>query len=250
MMSVIDKPSIWLDKLTRRIESLDDWAQRTIFFGRSIFGIAPEEATTCFSTVVANAFRLRQNRFVITSNAAFLSIAKDHWPKEHRTHTREAAVAQGDRLTLLFLVQPTQTGFEDDDSEVPNYGSERPLTLGERKALASTPARRVVEMAMLDPHPAVAIKLLGNPKLTEDDVVRIAARRMSSPAVLAQIAFNTRWRMRRRVAFALVNNPGLTSSIGVSLIPGLTASDVAQVAADNRLPGEIRECAAALLEVV
>ena len=150
----------------------------------------------------------------------------------------------------MFLVQPTLTDFEDDDAEIPNYGSERPLTLGERKALASTPSRRVVEMAMLDPHPAVAIKLLGNPKLTEDDVVRIAARRMIPPAVLAQIAFNTKWRMRRRVAFALVNNPGLTSSIGVSLLPGLTASDAAQVAVDNRLSEEIRECIAALLEVV
>lgn len=250
MMPAIDKSSIWLDNLARRIESLDDWVQRTIIFGRSIFGITPEEATTCFSTIVANAFRLRQNRFVITSNAAFLSIAKNHWPRAHRTHTREAAVAQDDRLTLLFLVQPTMPDLEDVDCEVPNYGTERPITLGERKALALTPSRRVIEMAMLDPHPAVAIKLLWNPKLTEDDVVRIAARRMSPPTVLSQIAFNTKWRMRRRVAFALVNNPGLTSSIGVALLPGLTASDAAQVAGNNRLPEDIRECAAALLELV
>jgi hypothetical protein len=136
---------------------------------------------------------------------------------------------------------------EDDEQAVPDYGGDRPLTLGERKTLASKPTRRIIERALLDPHPQVARKLLSNPKLTEDEVIRMAARRPGPPGVLAEIALHPRWRRRRRVALALVYNHYLPTWFGLSLLPWLDSREAAEVAADSRLDEDIRGGAKDLL---
>ena len=71
-------------------------------------------------------------------------------------------------------------------SGIPDYGRGRPLTLGERKSLARRPDRAMLDRLLHDPHPDVIRRLLRNPRLTEDDVVRLAARRPGRPEVLVE----------------------------------------------------------------
>src|SRR6188474_917696 len=82
---------------------------------------------------------------------------------------------------------------------VPDYGSGRELTVGERKSLARSPNRRAFDKLLSDPHPLVIRQLLENPRLTEDDVVRIAARRPVRPEAVTAIARAERWLKRPRV---------------------------------------------------
>jgi len=82
----------------------------------------------------------------------------------------------------------------------------RPLTLGERKWLARRPDRETIQRLLADPHPEVIARCLRNPRLTEDDVVRLAAKRPGRGDILAEIA-RSRWAHRPRVRVALVMNP-------------------------------------------
>ncbi len=126
---------------------------------------------------------------------------------------REQAVGES-LLALERLVRqpvgpsraPTITA-EPDDQRVPDYGTGRPLTLGERKSLARRPDRNMLERLLLDPHPDVIGRLLRNPRLTEDDVVRLAARRPARPEIQSEIARSTKWVHRARVRMALILNP-------------------------------------------
>ena len=79
---------------------------------------------------------------------------------------------------------------------MPDYGTGRTLTLGERKALARRPTRKAMEKLFADPHPVVIRTLLANPKVIEADVIRLAARRPNQPEVLAEIARSPRWAHR------------------------------------------------------
>jgi len=233
-----------------RLEPLLEWPQRGALFGSLIGGMSPEDASSAFARIIGGAFCGRSSRLALAAQSAFLAVLEGSWTAEHRIHTREAAAAQADELTTLFLVEPEPDTGAADDLEAPDYGQARPLTLGERRAIATNPDRRTIEIAMRDPHPMVAARVLDNPKLTENDAVRIAARRHQSPQALRELAVHMRWRTRPRVAMALVNNPNLQPHLGLWLLPTMGVAEVRQVATDNRLAVPIRGGAAALVEAL
>ncbi|MCK9463707.1 MAG: hypothetical protein M0R80_29155 [Proteobacteria bacterium] len=236
-----------LAELKEHLGGLREWAQRTNVFTDLVVSISPEDASSLFDLLLGLAFSSRERRLRVASSTARFAVALGEWPPEHLTHTREAAVAQGDRLTDLFLLADVEA--EDDDAQlaVPDYGGGRPLTLGERRALALRPSRRTMDLAMRDPHPLVAARLLSNPKLTEADVVRIAARRPAAASVLRRIGLSAKWRARPRVAIALVENPCTPTAIALSLVPDLDRRLVEAIPDDARLDDRLRLAARALL---
>ena len=117
----------------------------------------------------------------------------------------------------------------------------RPLTLGERKSLARNPGRFEIDRLLQDPAVEVVVNLLASPKLTEIDVVRIAAGRPAVPEVLREVAHSKRWVMRYRVRLALVSNPYLEPSLAVKLAPLLLEQDRRRLAADHTLHPRLRE---------
>lgn len=113
---------------------------------------------------------------------------------------------------------PAPAEIDEDEARVPDYGAGRVLTLGERRSLARRPDRDMLERLLLDPHPDVIRRLLVNPRLTEELVVRLAARRPASRAVLSELARAPRWAGRARVRLALILNPSLPEDIAVRLV--------------------------------
>jgi len=120
----------------------------------------------------------------------------------------------------------------------------RPLTLGERKALARTRDREQILLLLRDPHPAVVAILLDNPHVTEVDVGRIASTRPAVPATLAAIAAHPRWSVRHAVKRALVLNPSTPLADAVRVATTLRAQELRELAADSSLPEALRTHAA------
>ncbi|MCC6806756.1 MAG: hypothetical protein IT381_04995 [Deltaproteobacteria bacterium] len=132
----------------------------------------------------------------------------------------------------------------------PGRGSENEhleKTLGERKALATTRDRDVLDRLLFDRHPHVIRILLKNRRLVESDVVRLAARRPASPEVLREIVQAPSWIARYRVKLALVCNPYTPTNVALSLLGFLLAPDLRAVAASSTLAKEVRTRAAAQL---
>jgi hypothetical protein len=131
---------------------------------------------------------------------------------------------------------------------VPDYGAGRELTVGERRSLARRPNRRSFEKLLGDPHPLVIRQLLQNPKLTEDDVVRLVARRPPRAAVLEEMARSPQWLCRRRVRMALLFNPGSPSSLAMPLLGVCTRGELREIVDSNDAPVTLRGTALELLE--
>src|SRR4051794_15239401 len=127
------------------------------------------------------------------------AVADPALPYAARATLYRAAVDHGHAaLARLFLtaspsVVPPEQLERQLAPERPLKPTGRPLTLGERKALARTHRREDLLLLIRDPHPAVIAILLDNPHLTESDVVRIAAIRPAVPESLARIASHPRW---------------------------------------------------------
>lgn len=123
---------------------------------------------------------------------------------------------------------------------VPDYGFGRPLTLGERKSLARKHDRTLLARLLGDPHPDVIRGLLRNPRLTEDDLVQLIARRPSRPEILAEIARTPRWVHRARVRLALILNPATPQELSVPLASLLMRHELQLVAESTQLSAPLR----------
>lgn len=131
---------------------------------------------------------------------------------------------------------------------VPDYGAGRELTVGERRSLARSSNRRVLEKLLRDPHPLVLKQLLGNPRLTEDDVVRLAARRPLSSAIVEVLAESPRWLRRPRIRLTLLLNPGTPEAVSMPLLAVCTRCDLLEVVHGVDAPLALRGSAQELLE--
>jgi hypothetical protein len=153
--------------------------------------------------------------------------------------------AAGDSLLALERLvraplrpsQPPDLGMRK--SRPPNLGLGREVTLGERKALARRPDRDLMQRLLTDPHPAVIQRCLHNPRITEDDVVRVAARRPGHPEVLAEIARST-WTHRPRVRMSLVLNPATPEDIAARISGLLLRPELELVARSPGAPASLR----------
>jgi hypothetical protein len=121
------------------------------------------------------------------------------------------------------------------------------LTLGERKSLARRHDPDLLERLLFDPDPAVLENLLRNPRITEREVVRIAAHRPGFASVLRLIAQGTRFSTRERVRRALARNPFTPTDVAVNLLPFLRDRDLREVESDGTLHLTVRRGAEAIL---
>jgi hypothetical protein len=158
---------------------------------------------------------------------------------------RNVAASEG-LLALERLVRrPTSVRSEfgprdPNEARVPDYGRGRPLTLGERKALARRPDRASMDRLLADPHPDVIRGLLANPRLTEDDVLRLATKRPCRADVLTQIARSPRWMHCTRIRRAVVLNPDTPSEITTSLVSLLLRQELKLVVEATHVSPAIR----------
>ncbi|WP_437780624.1 hypothetical protein [Sorangium sp. So ce1097] len=168
---------------------------------------------------------------------------------------RELA-ASGALLSLSRLLRrkprrhgaPSASPPPDDERHVAASSAGRALTLGERRALARRPTRAAFDALLRDPHPLVIRNLLANPRLTEDDVVRLAARRPAIPEVVTEIARHPEWPQRARVRMAIVQNPGAPPEVAVPMVRLLLRPELLQLVAAPDVPAVVRAAARELLE--
>jgi uncharacterized protein (UPF0147 family) len=174
-------------------------------------------------------------------------------PYATRQRLYEAALArQLPAIARLFLAASPHAELPRQlekqlGPERPLRPADRPLTLGERKALARTHLREKLMLLLRDPHPQVVAILLDNPHVTETDVIKIAAARPAVPESLARVAAPPRWSVRHAIKRALVLNPATPLADAIRIATTLRAPELAEIAADASLPEPLRRHAAEIL---
>jgi hypothetical protein len=165
---------------------------------------------------------------------------------------REVALSNG-HLALSRLLRQRQGALGISTPEPEERGSFDPgkgraMTLGERKSLARGHDRILLDRLLRDPHPAVIQNLLKNPRITEADVVRLAAKRPTYPDIQVEIAKSERWSPRPRVRLAIVQNPYTPTTVSIPNVALLLRHEIHEVAYATDLPSIVRAAALDLLE--
>jgi len=155
-------------------------------------------------------------------------------------------------IARLFLAHSPQAALpatlvKQLGPERPLRPTDRPLTLGERKALARTHDRQQILLLVRDPHPHVVAILLDNPHVVEADIVRLSAMRPAVPESLAKVAAHPRWSVRHAVKRALVFNPSTPLADAIRIATTLRHAELVELAGDHALPEPLRQHATELM---
>ncbi len=121
----------------------------------------------------------------------------------------------------------------------PENGPGRSAPLGARKSLARCPDRDTLQRLLGDPHPDVIRRCLRNPRLIEDDVVRLAAKRPGRADVLTETARSC-WVHRPRVRMTLVMNPATPLQVVAPLVGLLIRPELEMAARSPAVAASVR----------
>ncbi|PRQ07949.1 hypothetical protein [Enhygromyxa salina] len=240
MVSPVQAPGDAYD-VARRLAVLPEPEMRAAALCELLLARDPEAAAWLLDAL-ATAGRAGGPPYDLSLLAAIDLAGSERLPYADRRAIFEAAERQGleSCKELLFSTHAEELD-EVAAAPRPLVPGTRPLTLGERKSLARTWKRDVLERLLVDPHVDVVELLLRNPRLTEDDVLRIATARRASPAVLRIVLLNRRWNCRARVRRALIRNPNLPEAASLRLVGLLNRVELRELGRDHTLPERVGE---------
>jgi hypothetical protein len=160
-------------------------------------------------------------------------------PYEIRRGLYEAATQADDEILMeLLRSHPDHDGEAMDEARLPKELEELPLGLRRSLAKGNDPQR--LEQLARDSDALVIQNLLRNPRLREEDVVRIAALRPVALTTLVEVARSPRWSSRTRVRVALVRNPQCPVELGVKLLGLIPLASLREMRRDPDLPERVK----------
>ncbi|MDP2315415.1 MAG: hypothetical protein Q8P41_21130 [Pseudomonadota bacterium] len=151
-----------------------------------------------------------------------------------------ARAADLPRLATRFLGRRVENSVEPRNPHLD-------ASAGARTAAARGTDRLVLDRLLHDRDPRVIAALLDNPRVTERDIVRIAAMRPTSSVILGLVAAHSRWGQRYRVRKTIAFNPACPFSLAAPLLPTLLRQHLAELATSQVLTSELQAEVAALL---
>ena len=123
------------------------------------------------------------------------------------------------------------------------------LPVGQKLALAKKGNKEVRMILVKDTNEMVALEVVGSPRITDVEILTIAAMRDVSDKVLRSIATNRKYRLNRQIVLALLNNP--RTPVGVSLglgIQQLSDRELVDLARNRDIPGALSRAAKQIVD--
>ena len=249
-----DDPVDLLRAIRRRIGALSEHGMRAGVIGDMLFSHPPESCAFVLDQLVRGA--VAGDERATAAMLAFTSVMlapSDHDEDARRYEalrsTYETAAREGrDTVTYLFLDLPAHRVLENRKSlQGPRF--DRDVSLGERKQMASSGNKLVIERLLLDLDPSVIRKLCVNPLVRQSDILRVCTRRPNIPEAIMEVARSPRWVVRGAIRYALLSNPYAPTGLGLKFLPLLRVQELRDVARSVDLHPAISQTAGRLLNL-
>jgi hypothetical protein len=137
-----------------------------------------------------------------------------------------------DLLARLLPVAPASSDAVTDDADrkQTTWDRMRALSQMEKLLLAVKADRSERGLLLQDNDPRVLLSLLRNPRVTVDEVARIAKSSFITFQVADVIVKTGQWMANLEVRLALVHNPKTPPAMGLAILPTLPESEVRSIA--------------------
>nr|MDP9122101.1 hypothetical protein [Acidobacteriota bacterium] len=122
-------------------------------------------------------------------------------------------------------------------------GQIRMLPIPARLRLTRNASRVLRGILLRDPNTQVAVSVLQNNSMSDQELEQVARSRSVSDDVLEAIARNRQWIGRYAIAKALTLNPRTPVAASVRLMPKFTVRDLREISRDKNIPDAVRSTA-------
>lgn len=110
------------------------------------------------------------------------------------------------------------------------------MTVSEKLELARTASKEGRTILLRDSNRLVQLAVVESPKITESEILGIAANRQINDEVIRKIAMNREWLRNYQIRLALVNNPKTPLTIAMAQISYLNQKDIKALAKSKGIP--------------
>jgi len=232
------------DSLARSLVAIADQGVRATYLRHTLLNKRPDEVADLFTVAMTTAEgRIAGHTLLLQAMSLALADEACNGLREAVRSVLEARQQPG----LAQALRRDPVSEEAETQRIPDFGKGRTLSLGERKSLARRNDRELLARVLGDPRPDVIRSVLGNPGLTESDIVRLCARRPASTEVLREVFKSPRWIVRYAVKLTLTLNPYTPLDIAMQLSPHLKAQDLRRVVSAEDLSADLREACRRLM---
>jgi len=114
------------------------------------------------------------------------------------------------------------------------------LPLGQKITLARRAPTRIAGALLAEGNAPVVKAALGNPNLTEAQLLRVLSRDKLPAVVVESVSRHEKWSHVYNVRVALLRQPATTLTTVLAFLPELTVSDLNQLVAPGILPENLR----------
>ena len=146
------------------------------------------------------------------------------------------------------ITDPEEFELSEDPEVRTAYQRIIRLNVAQKAVLAMRGGREERLILIRDSNKLVALGVLRNPRINEDDVETIARMRNVSDEVLRNLARNRAWTKSYLVTTILVNNPRTPQGVSTNLVPRLQTQDLKKLAGNKEVPELIRRMARRTLQ--
>lgn len=123
----------------------------------------------------------------------------------------------------------------------------RALPYAEKIILATKTDRSERAVLIQENDPQILYYLLKNPRITTEEVLRIARMTSISAMVADQIAKTTQWSANQEIRSALVNNPRTAPSLALKLLGTLSEPEIRHIAKSTAVSQPLKQAAVRIL---
>jgi hypothetical protein len=226
--------------LDRKVASVHEAGIRTRLVREALLSRSPDEAYVVASAILRRRPPARGSAVDLLRDSLFSALLArgeaggEALPYEFRAELYRAAHAAEDDQVMRVLRSSAPMERADEAAlRLPKEIADIPL--GRRRSLAKGPVKDLLDLLAFDRDPIVIANLLLNPKITEQDVVRIAARRPIAASSLVAVFECPRWFHTPRVRVALARNPYSPVDVAIQALGTIPLADLREMRGDPDL---------------
>ncbi len=230
-----------LEQLVRRLETFPERDMRAAELRRWLYFSAPEVVAEQLDALARGA--AAGSPVYRVAHLAFVTLLLQPEPEDEVALAAVdlAAEAGGWRAAVWMLTDPEPHRHIDEQARK-NRKVTGGMPLGTRIWKARLSDRRLLESLLSDPEPLVVEKLCENPRVSEAQILAVAARRPNWPDVLDVIA-RSRWLESARIREGLAQNPYGRTGLAIALLPILGPMFCARIRFSSDLHPRLLEAA-------
>jgi hypothetical protein len=142
----------------------------------------------------------------------------------------------------------TDVDVDEPDEEKSTYERIKGMNVAEKVKAALLGNKEVRDMLIKANNPMISSAVLRNPRITEEELVRVANSREASDQMLRVIAGNKKYLKNYAIKLGMVTNPKTPLHYSLKFINALHAKDLKNIAKSRNVPGAIARAARRIMD--